>query len=217
MTRISEQAGKCSICGIQFCDVKDHIHAAYVCSECRKSIMQQPLLTEEGFINPACLNELESAIKNLPKTHERLSGETEWNAKHWTFRSEITGYFAMWACRQSPYGVPDGLENVCKYLDACLRRQYEWSTGGMEELSLCEINKVLYDILYEQGVKEFDEWNRCKKGDTPEILYTSSFDKVNPDYDFIDLDALLHNVCISIRDERRKNKAFDEAFQIRSE
>jgi len=179
-------------------------------------VISQPLTTEEGFINPACMNELEDAILNMPKSYDRLDGEDEWSIKKdkWTFKHDIVGAFAMWACRQSPYGVPDGLENVCKYLNACLDKEFKWENYGMEELSLCEINKALYSILYNQGVTEFDNWNKCKKGETPDIIYCSAFDgKKNPDYDFIDLDALLHNVCISIRDERRKNKAFDDNFE----
>lgn len=180
-------------------------------------MLSQPLLTEEGFLNPACMNELSAAISSMGKTHIRLSSDPEWKVKKdkWTFKSEIVGAFAMWACRQSPYGVPDGLENVCKYLSASLESCALWSDNvGMAECSLCEINSWLYEILYNQGVEEFDAWNRCKVGDTPDIQFSSRYDgERNPDYDFIDLDALLHNVCVSIRDERRKNRAFDEKFE----
>lgn len=179
-------------------------------------MLRQPLLTEEGAINPACINELEAAIAGMGKTHERLAGDAEWSerAKQWTFREDIVGAFAMWACRQSPYGVPDGLENVCKYLNAALKTAFKWDTSGMQELSLCDISKSLHEILMDQGIADFNAWNRCKKGETPEISFTSAFgDPGDPDYDFIDLDALLHNVCVTIRDERRKDKAFDEAFE----
>lgn len=182
-------------------------------------IISQPLTTEEGFLNPACMAELGSAIANLPKTFDRLSGDPEWSIKkdQWTFKHEIVGAFAMWACRQSPYGVPDGLENVCKYLNAALKSCAPWDDmGGMAEASLCEINKWLHDILYDQGVSEFDSWNRCKVGETPDIQFSSRFDgKRDHDREFIDLDALLHNVCVSIRDERRKDKAFNEAFELK--
>ena len=85
-------------------------------------IIQQPLLTDEGYLNPACMNELTYAINNMPKTFNRLAGDSEWDNKkdQWTSKQNIVGAFAMWACRQSPYGVPDGLENVCKYLNAAL-------------------------------------------------------------------------------------------------
>lgn len=179
-------------------------------------IISQPLTTEEGFLNPACMNELNDVIANLPKTYNRLTDDPEWSISknQWTFKKDIVGAFAMWACRQSPYGVPDGLENVCKYLNAALSSCTNWGNIGMAECSLCDINRWLHEILYEQGIREFDNWNKCKKGNTPDIAFTSRYDGVkDPDYDFIDLDALLHNVCLSIRDERRKNKAFDEKFE----
>lgn len=178
-------------------------------------MLSEPFLTEDGFVNPACMNELGAAISAMGKTHERLSDDVEWSerSKRWTFAHDIVGAFAMWACRQSPYAVPDGLESVCKYLHACLLKSVSWDAAGMTELSLCDINKLLYEILYEQGVEAFDSWNRCKKGETPEIAFSSRFDgPSDPDRDFIDLDALLHNVCLTIRDERRKNKAFDDKF-----
>lgn len=177
--------------------------------------ISQPLLTEEGFINQAAMNELEGAINSMGKTHDRMAHSPEWTTKRWTFPNEIVGAFAMWACRQSPYGVPDGLENVCKYLTASLKSCADWDAmRGMAEVSLCEINRWLYEILYEQGVKEFDAWNRCKVGPTPEVQFTCAYDnKSDPDRDFIDLDALLHNVCITIRDDRRVNMDFDARFE----
>jgi hypothetical protein len=180
--------------------------------------LSQPLTTEDGFLNPACRNELEAVVAGMGKTHQRLADDPEWSEKkdRWTFRTEIVGQFAMWACRQSPYGVPDGLENVCKYLHAALKSCTDWGTHGMAECSLCEINRWLYEILDDQGVAEFDAWNRCKKGETPTLAFASAMDGPrDPDYDFIDLDALLHNVCIGIRDERRDKKRFDDDFDAR--
>ena len=173
-------------------------------------MISQPLLTEEGFINPACMNELEGAIRDMPKIHDRLAQDPEWGRqnRHCISRSYITGAFAMWACRQSPYGVPDGLEKVCKYLDACLKTAVKWDADGFAHLSFCEISKLLYDILYEQGVSEFDAWNRCKKGATPDFSFVSAYDgPSDPDRDFIDLDALLSNVCRTLLDERRASDA----------
>lgn len=177
-------------------------------------ILSQPLLDSEGRLNPACMNELEAAISGMGKTHERLSGEPEWSERknQWTFPKEIVGAFAMWACQQSPYGVPDGLENVCKYLHAALQTATKWDTAGMAECSLCDINRWLHEILYEQGVKEFDAWNE-RKNKREGTGFCSAVDQPSPDDDFIDLDALLHNVCLTIRNERRKNRAFDEAFE----
>ena len=175
-------------------------------------ILSQPLTTEDGFLNPACMNELGATLANMPKTHERLNGDPEWEKKHWIFVNYVTGYLAMWAIRQSPYTYPERLDEVIKYLDACLTLKA--NKEKMMEVSLCEINKMLYEILYEQGVEAFDNWNKCKKGDTPDISFTSRYDgKKDPDYDFVDLDALLHNVCISLRNDFRKDDEFDRKFK----
>ena len=73
-------------------------------------ITDEPLMTEEGFLNPACMNAMEAAFRNSPKTYDRLSRDREWNGKkdRWVFRSYIVGSFAKYACSQSPYGMPEG-------------------------------------------------------------------------------------------------------------
>lgn len=182
----------------------------------KMEMISQPLLDSEGRINPACINELNSTILSIPPTYLRLTDDSEWNTPEITFWKEIVGAFAHSACLLSPYGCPDNLETICKYLVECLKRE-EVFTGemgkyGMGKISLCEINRTLHEILFD--IPEFKEWNHCKKGETPDIQFSCEFDgERDPDYDFIDLDALLHNVCLIIRDERRKNKAFDEKFE----
>jgi len=187
--------------------------------KCKKNILEdiemlsQPLLTEEGFVNEACMNELNCWISNVPKIHDRENKDIEWNTKRWTFKKDITRGLAKWAISQSPYSCPDNLEDVIKYLDACLEREVDWDICGMAELSLCDISKLLYDILYEQGITYFNNWNKSKKGDV-EIQFTSRYSsEKDPDYDFIDLDALLGNVCLDIRMERRASDKFDKEFE----
>ena len=182
-------------------------------------MIKQPLLDSEGRLNPACMNEILATIGDVKPTYKRLAGDGEWNKKVMTFRREIVAAFAQSACRLSPYGVPDGLENVCKYLNECLKTEFEWkSSYYMQycELSLCDINKALHDILYEKGVAEFDAWNRCKKGETPEVQFTSAQSgPIHPDYDFISLDVLMHHTCIIIRNDRREFNRFNAEFEKR--
>lgn len=176
-------------------------------------MLSQPLLTEDGFLNEACMNELNAFISKIPKSYNGLSGDPEWTDKRWTFKKDITRGLAKYAISQSPYSCPDNLEEVINYLDACLERDVDWDSHGMAELSLCDINKLLYDILYEQGVTYFNNWNKSKKGDV-EIQFASRYSsKPDPDYDFIDLDALLRNVCLDIRLERRADDKFHKEFE----
>jgi hypothetical protein len=182
-------------------------------------MLSQPLTTDEGFLNPAALSELEAKIASIPKTYLRLADDPEWAAKRYTCRREITGAFAKWAVRQSPYGCPDGLESVVRYLDACLKTAVAWDGLGFAELSLCDINRVCWDILGDFA--PFQAWNRAKEGSEEggeetgeEVVFVSAFDlPPDPDHDFIDLDALLCNVCIDIRTKRRVDDEFDRKFE----
>jgi hypothetical protein len=162
-------------------------------------IIEQPLLTEEGFLNGACLNELHSAIKNIPPTYIRLQDNPEWTVKRITNYKEITGYCANWAIRQGykePHMAhPPNLEKVVSYLQACIRKEFD--NDGWANLSLCDISKMLHGVLYEQSISVFDDWNK------EEVM----------GHNWLDLDALLHNVCLSIRDERRANDRFDKKFE----
>ena len=167
-------------------------------------MLQNPLLTEDGFLNQACMNELESFINNMPRIYEQNQDDPEWNTPRVTHVKYITGAFASWAVRQGENrGCPPNLENIVKFLDACLRSEFVkkednvWTRDGWGEFSLNTISRLLYDIVYDLPI--FREWN------TEECLGKG----------WLDLDALLRNVCISIRDERRANDAFDAAFDVK--
>jgi len=184
-------------------------------------VCEQPLTTEEGFINPAAINELTAAINNIPPTHERLAGDPEWSEKRWTHWRHIVGALAYWAIRNisddyseknndgdwvnvfahdSPI-YPPGLEKIIGYVGTCLRKKSDtedvMGKFGFIELSLCDINRMLHDFLMDQDMSIFDGWN------TEEIMGKH----------WLDLDALLHNVCLTIRDERRDDARFEAEFR----
>ena len=169
-------------------------------------IISEPLIDENGDINQKYLEELQSTIDSFPKTYDRLKDDPEWNIPIWLFFKDIIGHFAMWSIRflkNTPY--PLNLEKVIKFLHSGItkkilslpidRKSKGFALGDdMIKISLCEINKMLWDIL--EGHKDFEDWN------TPEELGE----------DWIDLDALLHMVCISLRDEHRTSKKFSDDF-----
>ena len=141
--------------------------------------------------------QLLEAIENMPRTYERLANDPEWNTPRVTYFKEITGAFALWAVRQgSGYKCPPNLEKIISYLDTCLRKEFvrrnedaRWGEMGYGEFSLCEINRMLFSILWNLSL--FQDWN------TEECLGK----------DWLDLHAILHNVCLSIREERRLRDA----------
>lgn len=167
-------------------------------------MLNAPLLTDDGFINPVCMAELSAAIKNMPPTYERLANRPEWNRPYCTPAWEFVANFALWAVMQNRTLPPPGLDNVLRYLRACLRETYlkpfnpeDANPMYCADLSLCDVNRILWEILGDN--KQFNEWN--------------DKDAEGMDGWFIDLHALLHNVCISIRNERRHHYAFDRKFE----
>ena len=183
-------------------------------------LLSQPLLTEEGFVNPACMNELENVIMNMSETYDRLKDDPEWGEQlGWTFISNITGSLARWAVNQSSYSWPDDLDVVIKYLHECLAVELEKlpddlkhqdrDLSGMYNITLCEINKLLHDILDDDPYVM--AWNEPKVSSGPG--YEKRHECPHPDFGFIDLSALFRNVCLDFRNDRRRNKAFDERFE----
>lgn len=163
--------------------------------------IEEPFLTEDGILNEACLKELEHKIINLPPTYERLIHDSEWTTPSITHYREITGAFAYWAVRQigssdegwAKPSFPPNLEKLVGYLDSCLK--LEFKEKSWVNLSLCEINKICHKILLDSNL--FLEWN----------------DKKVIGENWLDLEALIHNITLTIRDERRKNREFDRKFE----
>lgn len=159
-------------------------------------MLTQPLLTEEGFVNEACMNELAAAIEKMPPTYERLANEPEWSTPIFISYREVVGYFAHWAVRNiqgddPPF--PPGLEKMIGLLTAIIRPKFK-EIEGWAHLTLCEINKMLHDALWEEPI--FNSWNDS------EVVAG-----------WLDLHALLHQVCISIRNEKRESDRFNAEFE----
>lgn len=187
---------KCPNCGSTL-EIIDSIQ----CPNCGKTIhkiemLSEPLITDDGFLNPVCMAELESRIKNMPPTYKRLAGEPEWTIQCCTTLGDICGNFIKSAFKAFDNTFPPNLEEMVGFLKTCLIRKMEKYYGMWYfNKSLCEINRLLWDIL--GNVKLFNEWNE------KEIVGEH----------WIDLHALLHQVCICIRNERRHMKAFDLALE----
>lgn len=165
-------------------------------------MLTQPLMTEDGFVNEACQRELEAAILRMPETYDRLAGNPEWNTPAWTGDLEIVGLLSRWAIQQA-VGLPPKLTDVVGYTAACLRKTGRFKSWGDDipqhaEMSLCDVNRMLWDIL--RDCKPFNDWNEKKVMEPLGLQW-------------IDLSALLHNVCISLRNDRRHDAAFWEKFE----
>lgn len=108
--------------------------------------------------------------------------------------SEILGNFAMWTIRQSPYVCPENLDSAIEALSLKLKGVIEFDKFGYAELSCRDIRTKLETIFEE--IPWIMDWNEKKvDGDN---TFSESHPDWNPDYDFIDLDALARNVSHSM-------------------
>jgi len=91
----------------------------------------------------------------------------------------------MWSVRQLEFShVPPNLTEVVEYLSESLRNDTIFDDAGWANLTLNDIEKKLRDIL--MAYRPFLQWNNI------EALA-----------DWLDLDALIRNVLVSLRDENR--------------
>ena len=167
-------------------------------------MLSQPLTTEDGFLNPASVNELENYIRNMPRLRPDLRSDLEWTMRTWTCASDIVRHFSGWVTAgmlmppDADGCYPPSLDSVVLVLRACIRRweRFEVFSGVcMGEVSLCELHDWLWETL--EDLDAFNAWN--------------DVDKVGPSW--IDLCALVTNVCLSIEKDRRHDHAFNLKFE----
>ena len=107
-------------------------------------------------------------------------------------KSMIIGHFTMWAVRQSPYFSPDSLEKGMKEFDQALE---------CDELdcivTTCKgLEKIVSDAISKSNI--IQSWNIPKSGEAPPYLFVTRYSKLEPDIDFIDLDAMARNITHSV-------------------
>ena len=107
-----------------------------------------------------------------------------------TSKREILGEIARWAVRQSPYHRPDNLEVVLDKMNELIKDIVDYPE--VDE----QILKVLISRL--KQIPEFVAWNERKNGNQSAYAFVDRYSEIEPDNDFIDLDALIRNVVHAI-------------------
>ena len=109
---------------------------------------------------------------------------------------DIIGYMACWAVRQHPYGRPDKLFDVTDILSNSANN---WDIGPpslkMKYFDCWQaIEEWLYETLQDNPI--LTEWNTSRNKNT--LVFTSVYNTANKEDDFIDIDALIRNVALSV-------------------
>lgn len=104
----------------------------------------------------------------------------------------LLGHIAMWAVRQSPYVMPDGLDCVLSTLKES-RIPKDWE-GGVDSLRMKRFTFKELEVWIRENMFEHpsvEDWNKPKRLDAAP----------GPDHGFIDLYALCRNITGSVINE----------------
>jgi hypothetical protein len=103
----------------------------------------------------------------------------------------LAGALAQWAVRQSPYTVPDNLGA------AVIEFMQQWPHADYERLDADVLKAEIRAVIERCALVK--AWNEPKLQGAvnPDYgaAFVSRYETIKPDYDFIDLDALAHNVA----------------------
>ncbi len=114
----------------------------------------------------------------------------------WFFIHTIQGHLAMWAVRQCPYHRAPRLAEVLEDFEKFTRGMFDPS--GMAKLDRQGMRDLIWLLRSSDG---FNLWNVpwAKEARDQQHFFCSAHDgKRNPDYDIIDLDALVGNTVRSL-------------------
>jgi hypothetical protein len=124
-------------------------------------------------------------------------------SKHYLRAKHIVALLAHWGIRQSPFNRP---ENLTEAVDAA----YVWLLGELPQLYPGAVDD--WYIIEEEGLKalvgrlvqipEVAAWNVPKVDKGRKYVFVTSCSSPKPEYDFIDSDALSHNILRALEKER---------------
>ncbi len=101
----------------------------------------------------------------------------------------VLGNLAMWAVRQSPYGYPENLDKGLKEFEK------NYTPPEYQKMDINQLEFFITQAINKS--KTIKSWNNPKKGKHT-MVFTSRYNTIKPDYDFIDLSALARNIKHSV-------------------
>jgi hypothetical protein len=131
----------------------------------------------------------------------------------------LLGHIAMWAVRQSPYTCPTNLKEALSLIKRFIEADplNVWIMGmptlRMAKFTFFELEEFLDLEIKSNGY--FSDWNKPKtrnevNGEEKMGLPVCRYSNIDPDYDFIDLDALVRNIAGSVINEVISNEEVKE-------
>ena len=123
---------------------------------------------------------------------------------------QLRGQLACWVCRQHPFHSVEGVDEVGALIDAAAENE-GWSGDSelrMKRFTDCrEVEAWLRNAIWDHP--QMAKWNTPRKDNGSDIAFVTRYSKPNPDYDFIDLSALVRNVALEAWRESEREHVFD--------
>lgn len=139
----------------------------------------------------------------------RLLNDPEWTTPNYIHVHNIVIAFAHGVLSADPwyhgYSVPPGLAEV---LDHVARRVQERWKSEVEQVSLAELEDFYQECIETSpAAKAWNEW------DGPDVVAVSRYSPTPSARSFIDLGALVRNAAVCVRDQWRREKAFERGVR----
>lgn len=155
-------------------------------------------------INPENFNDI--IAKTLQQQRESLYDDPEWTEKNWLHIGILFQAISVGILSADPhhknYYVPKNFEKVINYYIQHIEEKFK---DTVINICLLKIEGINRKILF--TCPEVLEWNNIQT-----VSIISRYDEIPNTKQFMDLEAMIRNTSIYIRDYIRKNKEFDKKF-----
>lgn len=142
---------------------------------------------------------------------KKLEADPEWSEPEHVHVHTLVEAFMHGIATADPwhkkYSLPPNFEAVVNWIAFCV--QEEFGDTEVPKLSLLEIEDKFREWAMQSP--HFRAWNEPKDPGTV-IAVATRYTPTPDERDFIDLDALLRNASVFVRDEQRQKRDFEKRF-----
>ena len=146
----------------------------------------------------------------MPKETVTIQGMPSiWSSEVQFFPADISGSFAKWAVKQSPYVVPDNLSEAIELVYNFARSWNDAAFAPHLIKMTCHEIHVRLEAFF-KNTKIIEAWNRLKSDKELSFDVNDKYRSWNEqEYDIIDLGALARNISCDLTLEDVYGRAHD--------
>ncbi|MCK9513700.1 MAG: hypothetical protein M0R28_21085 [Pigmentiphaga sp.] len=144
----------------------------------------------------------------------QLAADPEWTERKYHHVHTLLTAFVYGIIAADPwhrgYRLPPDFEGVVNFMSDCIQRK--WPGEAVPQISLLEWEAFVWEWAPQHP--SFRAWN-VPRDSTQLVAIVHRFSDLPDERDFIDLDALVRNSAVWLRNDTRRNEQFDYSFEER--